>query len=111
MVGFLEEQRGVKVLRDKRKICSSVAKVWAGGVLLARTRIIPSAPVERLIRDAGAGNVRVSEGGREALADIIDEYGREIATEAIKLSKHAGRKTVKGEDVRLAYERVYRGHR
>ncbi|MHC1570536.1 MAG: histone family protein [Methermicoccaceae archaeon] len=78
---------------------------------MAEKRIIPLSPVERLIRDAGAGNVRVSKSGSNALADILDEYGREIALEAIKLSKHAGRKTVKGEDIRLAYERVYRGSR
>jgi len=78
---------------------------------LTKKRIIPSAPVERLIRDAGAGNVRVSKAGKEALADILEGYGREIALEAIKLARHAKRKTVKGEDIELAYERVYRGRR
>ncbi|KUK04087.1 MAG: DNA-binding protein HMf-2, partial [Euryarchaeota archaeon 55_53] len=45
------------------------------------------------------------------LADILESYGREIALEAIKLARHAKRKTVKGEDIELAYERVYRGRR
>jgi len=38
-------------------------------------------------------------------------YARDVAEEAIKLAHHAKRKTVRGEDVELAYERVYRGIR
>ncbi|MHC1624926.1 MAG: histone family protein [Methermicoccaceae archaeon] len=74
-----------------------------------RKTIIPLASVERLIRDVGAGKVRVSETGRAALAEILEDYAREIAAEGIRLAAHAKRKTVRGEDITLAAERIYRG--
>ncbi|AEH60310.1 Transcription factor CBF/NF-Y/histone domain protein [Methanosalsum zhilinae DSM 4017] len=64
--------------------------------------MIPFAPVERLIRSAGAE--RVSETAAIALTDMLEEYGLEISKEAIKLAHHAGRKTVKAEDIKLAKE-------
>jgi len=66
--------------------------------------ILPIAPVDRLVREAGAE--RVSEGAREALAKILEDKGMTVAKEAIKLAEHAGRKTVKVEDIELASERV-----
>ena len=66
--------------------------------------IIPYAPVERLIRSAGAN--RVSETAGVALAEILEEYGLEIAEEAVVLAEHAKRKTVKAEDIKLAMERL-----
>ncbi|MDK2892559.1 histone family protein [Methanohalophilus sp.] len=65
-------------------------------------QIIPYAPIERVIRKAGAE--RVSESAGEALAEILQEHGLKISKEAIKLANHAGRKTVKAEDILLAYE-------
>lgn len=64
--------------------------------------IIPYAPVERLIRSAGA--LRVSETAGIALAELMEEYGLKISKEAIRLTEHAGRKTVKAEDVKLAFD-------
>jgi histone H3/H4 len=66
--------------------------------------IIPYAPVERLIRSAGADRVSVTAGVE--LAEILEQYGLEIAEEAIVLAKHAKRKTVKAEDIKLAMERL-----
>lgn len=66
--------------------------------------IIPYAPVERLIRSAGAD--RVSETAGVALAEILEQYGLKIAEEANVLAKHAKRKTVKEEDIKLAMERL-----
>lgn len=68
------------------------------------TPILPLAPVERLIRSAGAD--RVSEGAGIELARVLEDFGLEISREAIELAKHAGRTTVKEEDVRLAITRV-----
>ncbi|WP_407355586.1 histone family protein [Methanolobus sp. WCC5] len=62
--------------------------------------IIPFAPIERVIRNAGAQ--RVSESAGMELTEILEEYGLEISREAIKLAEHAGRKTVKAEDIKLA---------
>jgi histone H3/H4 len=68
------------------------------------TPILPIAPVERMVRKAGAE--RVSEDAGIELAKVLEEYGLEIAREAISLAKHAKRTTVKEEDIRLANERL-----
>ena len=39
----------------------------------------------------------------EALRDVLNEIGLEISSRAVELATHAGRKTVTGEDIRLAY--------
>ncbi|MCX8197809.1 MAG: NFYB/HAP3 family transcription factor subunit [Candidatus Micrarchaeota archaeon] len=62
--------------------------------------ILPKAPVEKLIREAGA--TRVSDGAAIELAETLEKIGIEISAKAIKLSKHAGRKTVTAEDIKLA---------
>ncbi|MBE0520651.1 MAG: NFYB/HAP3 family transcription factor subunit [Candidatus Methanoperedenaceae archaeon] len=55
--------------------------------------VLTLAPVEWIIRNAGAG--RVSEGAGMVLSNVLEEIGLEIAREAIVLAKHAGRTTVK----------------
>ena len=66
--------------------------------------VLPLAPVERVIRKAGAD--RVSESAGIELAKVLEEYGIEISREAITLAKHAHRTTVKDEDIRLAVARL-----
>ncbi|MDD1736297.1 MAG: NFYB/HAP3 family transcription factor subunit, partial [Methanothrix sp.] len=48
--------------------------------------ILPVAPVSRLIREAGAK--RVSEGARDALAEVLEGYGLEVAREAVGWANH-----------------------
>lgn len=61
---------------------------------------LPAAPFERILRNAGAQ--RVSMKAAVAFAQIMADVSDEIAKEAVRLSKHAKRKTLKAEDIKLA---------
>ncbi|HOW29905.1 MAG TPA: histone family protein [archaeon] len=61
---------------------------------------LPIAALDRLIRKAGAE--RVSEDAAEELGRILEEVAQDISKQAIELARHAKRKTVTGEDIKLA---------
>jgi len=61
---------------------------------------LPNAPIERIIRKAGAE--RVSETAIEELKHAIEEAGEEIAQEAADLAEHANRNTVNRKDIEMA---------
>jgi DNA-binding protein len=63
---------------------------------------LSQAAVERIIKKAGAE--RVSSDATETLALILEEYGVFLAREAKKMADHAGRKTLRGTDIRMAAE-------
>ena len=65
-----------------------------------KTQTIPKAPVARIIMNAGAK--RVSADAAEAFADVIHDMALKIGEKAVLIAKHSGRKTVNGEDVKLA---------
>lgn len=58
---------------------------------------LPLAPIKRVIKNAGAE--RVSDDAVEAMRDVLEREAEEIAGEAQKFADHAGRKTVKREDI------------
>jgi len=61
---------------------------------------LPLAPVKRIIKNSGAE--RVSEDAVESLRDAIEEFAEDLAASSRAYARHAGRKTVKKEDVRAA---------
>lgn len=62
------------------------------------------APMHRVCKKAGAD--RVSESAAKELAKVLDEIGVKIAKEAMDYAMHAGRKTVKSEDIEIAARKV-----
>jgi histone H3/H4 len=63
---------------------------------------LSNSAVERIIKKAGAE--RVSADATETLAAMMEEYGIFLAKEAKKMADHAGRKTLRGSDLRMAAE-------
>jgi histone H3/H4 len=61
---------------------------------------LPKAAVERLIKGAGAS--RVSASAVEALSEILEDVAMDVASQSASLARHAGRKTVTADDVKLA---------
>ena len=54
----------------------------------------------RILKKAGAQ--RVSDESAVELRRVIEEIAEAIAKNAVEMSNHAGRKTVKAEDVKLS---------
>lgn len=65
-------------------------------------KILPSAAVERMLKKGGVG--RASPDAVEELSRGLEEIGDEIARKAWELAAFAGRKTVKAQDVKLAFQ-------
>jgi histone H3/H4 len=83
------------IKNDKFKYYRVIAKL--GGDNMAE---LPIAPVGRILKNAGAE--RVSEDAVNTLAKFLEEKGEEISREAVKVAKHAGRKTVKAADIEMS---------
>ncbi len=67
---------------------------------------ISLAPLHRLIKKAGA--YRVSESAADELRKSLEGLAVKIAKEAMDYCVHAGRKTVKKEDIELAVKKLLR---
>lgn len=62
------------------------------------------APMHRLCKKAGAE--RVSEAASKELAKALQDIGIKMAKEALDFAMHAGRKTIKAEDIEIAAKKV-----
>ena len=58
------------------------------------------AAMYRIIKKSGGE--RVSEEAADQLRRILEEVATKICVQAVDLSVHAGRKTIKAEDIQLA---------
>lgn len=65
---------------------------------------ISTAAVHRLIKRGGAG--RIGDDAAEELRKVVEDYAIRVGKEALELAKHAGRKTVRAEDIKLAVKRI-----
>jgi histone H3/H4 len=63
-------------------------------------------PLRNMIKKVGGK--RVSDKAAEELGKLMEEKASEIATEAHRLSQHAGRRTVMRRDIKLAKKNLER---
>ncbi len=68
---------------------------------MAVKKALPLAAMEKILKRAGAD--RVGEDAKAELRNMLEEYAMKVATAAASYSKHAGRKTIKAEDIQLAF--------
>jgi histone H3/H4 len=64
------------------------------------------AAMYRIMKKTGAE--RVSDDAADELRKVLEEVAERIARQAAELSTHAGRKTIKPEDIRFASKNVVR---
>ena len=64
------------------------------------SKIIPLAAMEKLLKKCGAA--RVSEDAKQAMKEVLEEYGEKVGEKAVRIAQHSGRKTVKGGDIKPA---------
>jgi histone H3/H4 len=64
------------------------------------------AAMYRVMKKSGAE--RVSDDAADELRKVLEEVAERIAKQAVELSVHAGRKTIKPEDIRFAAKNVIR---
>ena len=67
---------------------------------MRQTSIMPKAPVARILFKVGAK--RVSQPATDTFAEVVAQIAEEIATKAVQIARHSGRKTVQEGDIKLA---------
>jgi len=65
---------------------------------------LPLIPFERILKKAGAK--RVSHEALEEFSKVMEDQLYKVAKEAAALAKHAGRKTIIEDDIRLARRKL-----
>jgi histone H3/H4 len=64
-------------------------------------KLLPLATMEKIMKKASP-DMRVSEDAKEALREYLEEEAHILSKKATELANHAGRRTIKSEDIRLA---------
>lgn len=72
-------------------------------IMEVKNMAIPKAPVNRIIKDAGAE--RVSDAAVVALVEYLEADAAAVAKKAIEYAKIAKRQTVKADDIALAIDK------
>lgn len=49
---------------------------------------------------------RVSETAAEELRETIDNYGEKLSRKAAEMAEHAGRETIRKEDIKIAQDNI-----
>ena len=62
--------------------------------------MLPLAAIERIARNAGVK--RISRKAIKEIQRYIEELSSELTIDIAEMTRHAGRKTIKREDVKLA---------
>jgi len=65
---------------------------------------IPASAIYRIFKRAGAE--RVGEDAINEMEKFLEEYGLKVANQSVLLASHAGRKTVKSEDIKLSIKNI-----
>jgi len=65
---------------------------------------IATAAMHRICKKSGAD--RVSEAAAKELAKNLQTIGLKIAKDALEYAMHAGRKTIKSEDIEIATKKI-----
>ena len=65
---------------------------------------LPIAPIGRIIKNAGGQ--RISQDAEKTLEKVLEQWGEDVSRQAVKLAKHAGRKTIKAADIELAVKEL-----
>lgn len=73
------------------------------GKMSRKTTIIPKAAVSRILVKMGAK--RVSDSAAKALSEVVKEISLEIASKAVQIAHHSGRKTVMEDDIKIAVKK------
>jgi histone H3/H4 len=71
---------------------------------MSARKVISLSAMEKIIKNAS--NSRVSDEAKESLREALEEFGEKIAKEADVLSKHANRRTIMSEDIKMSLRAV-----
>lgn len=66
---------------------------------------LPLTPLGRIIKSGGAE--RVSEDAKIALSEYLENMSVEITELALENAKSEGRKTLKSQDIEVAYKKLF----